>query len=202
MTARTRKNNRTGWTEVEYFCNAYIDMGASVCPGRGRLTDKFLDWVVIPRLDELLRAVGVAQAARNQKPKKRVKADDPVKKVAALEARRAREKDLFREGFSTFEEMAANIKKIDAEIEQLKLVSAAPVPLPALPTGLSEVWERLNPVEQRDLIQSFVAFGEVNRTTMRLHLRPYNHPNWPDVVDIPIIPTRRLTAQKKKELSR
>lgn len=202
MTARTRKNNRTGWTEVEYFCNAYIDMGASVCPGRGRLTDKFLDWVVIPRLDELLRTVGVSQAARSQKPKKRAKADDPVKKVAALEARRAREKDLFREGFSTFDEMAANIKKLDAEIEQLKLTSATPVPLPALPTGLSEVWERLNPVEQRDLIQSFVAFGEVNRTTLRLHLRPYNHPNWPDVVDIPIIPTRRLTAQKKKELSR
>jgi site-specific DNA recombinase len=200
MTGRTTKNQRTRWAEVvEYYCNAYIDMGTAVCPDRGRLTDKFLDWIVIPRLDELLQSVGVSQAARNQKPKKRTKGEDPVKKIAALEARRAREKDLFREGFSTFDEMAANIKKLDAEIEQLKLATAAPVPLPVLPTGLSEVWERLNPVEQRDLIQSFVAYGEATRTTFRLHLRPYDHPDWPDVLEIPIVRTRRLTEQKKKE---
>lgn len=199
MTARTRVDKRSGWSDVEYFCNAYIDMGASVCPDRGRLAGRFLDWVVIPRLDELLRSVGVSQAANAKIPRKQPKTEEPIRRIEALEARRAREKDLFREGYSTFEEMAANIKKIDAEIEQLKQVSTAPAPLPALPTSLCDVWERLNPDEQRDLLQSFIAFGEVTRTTFRIHLRPYDHPDWPESIEIPITSVRRLAWQKKKE---
>lgn len=182
---------KSGGSIREYYCNRMMDAGKSTCPGYGRVSDKFLDWVVVPELDKLLRRVSVEADARTlASAKKKPRASlDPTKRIGALEARRAREKELFRGGFSTFEEMAGNIKKIENEIKALGDTNQAAPPT-VLAGNLLSLWADLEPALQGDLLRSFIKWCEVDRNMFRVILRPHPHPEWPETLEIPIVSTR------------
>lgn len=108
--ARHRMTHKGQLPYFYYLCITYLTSGRTSCTDYGRLNEKFLSKTVIPEVFKVIKESGLLdkqRAARAPKPK--TKETSRADRIAKIEARREREKQLFREEYSTFAEMAKNI---------------------------------------------------------------------------------------------
>lgn len=196
-TVRHRIARATGYEYpvTEYLCRGFVEGGLAACPSYGRVNDKYLNQVVIPALAQVLRDAGINSRAQQAK-RQPVKPDNTKQQIVRLRDRREKEKDLFRAGASTYDEMATAIKKIDKEIAKLlvRVEENAARPLPPIPANFDELWQKLagNPAAQGETLRTFIDWCEADRKSFKVIFRAYDAPGWPNSMTIPIVHLKRV----------
>lgn len=188
-----------GHEYADYLCKAYLDGGKAACPNYGRVGHKFLELVVVPELDRVFREAALSQlAAKERKVTPLKRPDSRAKKIAAIEAKKEREKALFRGGYVTFEEFEASMAKIDTQLRAIGADDgAAQHPaLPPVPDDFAGLWSTLPPEMQGVLLRTFIAWIEVRRGSIEIQFRPFDAPGWPETLLIPIVNMRWHKANK------
>lgn len=171
-----------------YICSNYVSNGKSSCPDHGYASDIFLDLAAIPKLADELRSVSSEAAISPAKMRAQAEKGKASinRKIAELESKKEREKQMFRGGFIEYEEMAENIKKIDGQILSLgERQEQGPVLPPKLPVDLVDAWGRLGEQGRGMLIRSIVDHCESSKTDFIFHLKPFDYPGWPDTISLP-----------------
>ncbi len=186
---RTKDTSR-GSLGFAYVCAAFNVKGKSACKSPCRASEKYLNRVVLVELDHALREL-MRKALDAPVTRKQGKPQDRSKQIAMLEARREREKELFRGGFCSFEEMATKIRGLDEQLKALALPTQALVPaLPDLPDAFLDLWERLNEAARGELLRTFIANCEVAKDRFTIFLKPFNHQHWPEQLIMSKTPSR------------
>lgn len=167
-----------------WVCRRHCISGATACENVTHVSDTFLEYRAIPHLFAAIREIH--QAGMTAKPKPRARRTDTrEKRLAELRARREREKDLFRAGVTQFEEMAANIKRIEGGIAALVgRVEDASAP-PQLPDNIEELWRRMSPSQRGEFLRMFVDHCEASAEELIFIMRGDNWPGWPETIAVP-----------------
>jgi site-specific DNA recombinase len=163
-----------------YICQSYSQQGRGTCFDYAAVPDTFLNNQVLPKVaaivdQALAQAKGKAKRPASKRP------DTQAKRIADLEAKREREKELFRAGYTSFEEMAAKIKQLDSQIsEALAIAKATPETLSfSLPGKLMDLWPALTDADRGEMLRLLIERCEASPSRFTVHFKPYPIPGWP-----------------------
>ncbi|MBU6429507.1 MAG: recombinase family protein, partial [Cyanobacteria bacterium REEB65] len=171
---RVGGSNRGG-----YMCGNFTRRGKSGCAAYVFLSRSYLDRYVTPAILGALEPLGTASPVRRSAGKA-----TPARRVEALLARKEREKELFRGGFTSYEEMADRLAQLDRDLEALAAPPADRPHLP-IPPDLKGFWKVASEKERGDLLRSFVEEIRGDRSEVRIRFKPFPDPGAPDEIVIP-----------------
>jgi site-specific DNA recombinase len=163
-----------------YICQSYSQQGRGTCFNYAAVPDTFLNSQVLPRVADIVdRALEQAKGKTKRLPSKRP--DSHTKRISDLESKREREKELFRAGYSSFEEMAANIKRLDAQISEAMTVSQATSESLSisLPGKLMDLWPALTDADRGEMLRLLIERCEASPSMFAVYFKPYPIPGWP-----------------------
>jgi site-specific DNA recombinase len=197
LIVRQRKFKTKGgpWVSLTYECAHYAQISKAACPDYARLSEQFLDRVVVRRLSEELERCSKRKPSIDKPAPRKPKVDGRLKRIEALQAKRERELDLFRGGFVSYEKLTANIKEIDRQIAALAVEEPeqeVAAMLPELPGALAALWPMMTSQAKGELLRSLIERGEAGGKVLTLYLRPFAAPGWPESLTFQIVHPRGI----------